>query len=50
MRILSPEIVEESDFSGTAYNSAYVSDVHVESLMAKQYVETIFQLKFFDTR
>ena len=41
--ILSLEIVEGSDFSDTAYNSGYVSDV--QSLIAK-----IILLQFFDTR
>ena len=31
---LSSEIIEESDFSDTAYNSTYVSDV--QSLIAKK--------------
>ena len=37
---LSMEVVEETDFSDTAYNSAYVSDVH--SLIAKTTFVTIF--------
>ena len=36
------EIVEESNFSGTAYNSTYVSDVR--NLIAKKYFATIFRL------
>ena len=31
---LRSEIVQESDFSDTAYNSGYVSDVHVQGLIA----------------
>ena len=37
------EIVEESDFSGTAYNSTYVSNV--QCLIAKSTLQY-----FFDTR
>ena len=39
-RTLISEIVEESDFSDTAYNSEYVSDV--QSLIAKSTLQTIF--------
>ena len=45
---LSSEIVQESDFSDTADNSAYVSDE--QSDCKKKYCATIFLLKFFDIR
>ena len=37
---LSKEIVQESNFSDTAYNSAYVSDV--QSLIAKSTLQQLF--------
>ena len=37
---LSSEIVQESDFSGAAYNSAYVSDV--QSLITKRSFQQFF--------
>ena len=45
---LISEIVEESDFSETAYNATSVSDV--QSMIAKNYFATTFQLNFLDTR
>ena len=45
---LSSEIVE-SDFSDTAYNSAYVSDAFTD-FDRKTYFATIFRLNFFDTK
>ena len=40
--ILISEIVEQSDFSDTAYNSTYVGDV--QSLIAKSTLQTIFSV------
>ena len=45
---LISEIVEENDFSDTAYNSTYVSDV--QSLIVKKYFAAILRLNFYDTR
>ena len=46
-RTLILEIVEESDFSDTTYNSTYVSVVQI--LIAKR-ICNIFWLKSFDTK
>ena len=43
-RTLSSKIVQEIDFSGTAYNSAYVSDV--QSLIAKSTLQQFFGCNF----
>ena len=45
---LISEIVEKNNFSDTAYNSAYVTDV--QSFTVKQYFATIFRLQYFGTR
>ena len=45
--MLSSEIVGKSDFSDTAYNSAYVSDEQI--LIAKSTLQH-FSAKCFDTR
>ena len=48
MNTLSLKIVLENDFSDTAYNSAPVS--HIQSLIAKTYITTIFRQIYCDTR
>ena len=45
---LISENVEKNNFSDTAYNSAYVSDV--QSFIVKQYFATIFRLQYVGTR
>ena len=47
---LRSEIVQESDFSDTAYNSGYVSDVHVQSLITTSTLSQFLGTNFFNTR
>ena len=43
---LSSQIVEDSNSGGTVYNSAYVSEVFSESLIAKSTMQQFFGQNF----